>query len=114
MLYSKGIEECYSTIACNIKTPAELLESFYETYEDDLDILVSLGYNKGTPETILRELFKRDVLEINKALATNASVPIELLDILKVDTRLQNELAQNEIFVKAYETVLDYDRKAIE
>ena len=47
-------------------------------------------------------------------MASNASLPMELLDILKVDTRLQHELAQNEIFVKEYETVLDYDKKAVQ
>jgi len=70
--------------------------------------------HKSTPEAILRELFERDEFEIQKSMASNASVPLDILDILKVDTRLQNELSKNEIFVKAYEVVLDYDKKAVQ
>jgi len=86
---------------------------FYEKY-DESAIRIALAHNERTPEHILRALFARDEFEIQKSMASNASVPLELLDILKVDTRLQNELAENEIFVKEYETVLDYDKKAVQ
>jgi hypothetical protein len=90
-----------------------MLEMFYDKYEESA-IRIALAHNKSTPEGILRELFARDEFDIYKSMASNASVPMELLDILKVDTRLQNELAENEIFVKEYETVLDYDKKAVQ
>ncbi|MEA3419915.1 MAG: hypothetical protein U9Q90_11025 [Campylobacterota bacterium] len=112
-LFDKGKEETYSALARNPRTPVQKLETLYENYSDQMKILTALAYNKNTPEPILRALFERDIFEINEGLATNESVPMELLDILKVDTRLQNQLAQNEIFVKEYESVLDYDRKAI-
>jgi hypothetical protein len=85
----------------------------YEKY-DESEIRIALAHNKSTPEAILRALFERDEFEIYKSMASNSSLPMELLDILKVDTRLQNELAENEIFVKEYEIVLDYDKKAVQ
>lgn len=112
-LYEKGMVEIYSHLAMNAKTPVEILTRIYDMGKDDLPILASLAFNNSTPEEVLRELFQKDEFEINKALATNASVPMELLDILKIDTRLQNQLAQNDVFVKEYETVLNYDGKAI-
>ena len=112
-LYNKGIAETYTALARNVKTAVMILETLYENYHEQIDMLVSLAYNKCTPEGILRALYEKDLFKINQALATNAALPMELLDILKVDTRLQNELAQNEIFVKEYEAVFEYDGNAI-
>jgi hypothetical protein len=89
-----------------------LLESLYA--KNRKGILISLAPNPSTPEKILRELFEREDLEINRGLAANASVPMELLDSLKIDTRLQNELAENPVFIKEYEQTLDYDKKAVQ
>jgi len=47
-------------------------------------------------------------------MASNASIPLDILDMLKVDIRLQNELVKNPILIKGYETVLDYDKKAVQ
>jgi hypothetical protein len=91
-----------------------LLESLYEKYGEEKEILISLALNPSTPEKILRELFEKEDLDINRGLATNASVPMELLDSLKIDTRLQNELAENPVFIKEYEQTLDYDKKAVQ
>jgi len=63
---------------------------------------------------LLKKLFEKENFEINKGLATNPSLPMALLDILKVDTRLQNYLAENPIFIEDYETVLDYDKNAVQ
>jgi hypothetical protein len=60
--------------------------------------------NPNTPETILRELYGRDELEINKGLAANPATPIEILDVLKIDTRLRNALTQNEVFIEHHNT----------
>ena len=73
-----------------------------------------LALNPATPEKILRDLFAKEDLEINRGLATNASLPLELLDHLKIDTRLQNELAENPVFIKEYEQTLDYDKNAVQ
>jgi hypothetical protein len=112
-IYAKNIISTFEHLAINPATPVEMLEMMYEKYTAQ-EIVVALAHNKSTPERILRELFARDEFEIYQSLASNASVPLELLDILKVDTRLQNELAENEIFVKEYETVLDYDKNAVQ
>ncbi len=112
-LYAKGIKSTFVYLAANPSMPAKLLEMFFANYDEDA-MRIALAHNKSTPEPILRILFERDEFEIHKSMASNSSVPMELLDILKVDTRLQNELSQNEIFVKAYERTLDYDKKAVQ
>jgi hypothetical protein len=111
-IYNKNIPLYFEHLAINPTSPLFILEGLYK--KDNLKINIALAYNRSTPEYILRELFKKDIFEIYQSLASNASVPLELLDILKVDTRLQNELAKNEIFVKEYETTLDYDKKAVQ
>ena len=113
MIYSKNIEESFSYLAVNPSSPIWLLESLYQSYDTQV-VRCALAHNKSTPEAILRALFDRNDFEIYQHMASNASLPLELLDILKVDTRLQNELAKNDIFVKAYEIVLDYDKKAVQ
>ena len=112
-IYAKGMVSSFEYLAINPAASVEMLEMLYEKY-DESAIRIALAHNKGTPESILRVLFERDEFEIYKSMASNSSLPMELLDILKVDTRLQNELAENEIFVKEYETVLDYDKKAVQ
>ena len=94
-------------LAQNPSTPVSVLETLYKSNAESQEIAAALAKNPSTPETILRALFKRDDFEINRALATNASLPMELLDVLKLDTRLQNELAQNEQLATSFETVLN-------
>lgn len=112
-IYARGITSSFEYLSINPAASVEMLEMLYEKY-DESAIRIALAHNKSTPEAILRVLFERDEFEIYKSMASNSSLPMELLDILKVDTRLQNELARNEIFVKEYETVLDYDKKAVQ
>jgi len=112
-IYAKEIISSYEYLAVNPAASVKMLEMLYEKY-DESAIRIALAHNKSVPEAILRVLFERDEFEIYKSMASNSSLPMELLDILKVDTRLQNELAKNEIFVKEYETVLDYDKKAVQ
>ena len=113
-IYDRGIEESYSYLASNPVLPLKLLESLYVEYKEEKEILVSLALNVSTPEKILRELFEKSDLEINRGLASNASLPMELLNSLKIDTRLQNELAENPVFIKEYEKTLDYDKNAVQ
>jgi len=113
-IYEKKLDSTMSNLARNASVPVSNLEDMYEAYAEDHEIMVALGHNASLPVPILKALFSRDDLEINKGLATNASLPMELLDILKVDTRLQNYLAQNPVFIKEYETVLDYDKNAVQ
>ncbi len=109
-LYEKGGREVHLALAKNPATPEAILESLYTCAEDDTQMLAALAHNPSLPETKLRELFERDSFEINRGLATNAALPHELLDVLKIDTRLQNELAQNEQLAKSYEAVLKQNK----
>jgi len=110
---TKGLEATVACLAMNSVTPVALLEKFYEANEANA-VRKALAQNTSTPESILRALFALDDLEIQRSMASNASIPLDILDILKVDTRLQNELAKNPILIKGYETVLDYDKKAVQ
>ena len=112
-IYKKDMSATVACLALNLATPVVLLKKFYETYEEDA-VSIALAHNVNTPQSILRALFELDDLEIQRSMASNASIPLDILDILKVDTRLQNELAQNPILIKGYETVLDYDKKAVQ
>jgi len=112
-IYAKGMTSSFEYLALNPVTPVKMLEMFYEKL-DESAIRVALAHNKSTPKVILRALFDRDEFEIQQSMASNASVPLDILEVLKVDTRLQNELSKNEIFVKEYEVVLDYDKKAVQ
>jgi hypothetical protein len=112
-IYARGIVPSFEYLALNPSSSADMLNMLYKKY-NKLEIHIALAHNKSTPEYILRAMFAKDEFEINKGLATNASLPMELLDILKVDTRLQNYLAENPIFIQEYETVLDYDKKAVQ
>lgn len=112
-IYKKGMASSFEYLALNPTTPVKMLEMFYEKY-DESAVRIALAHNKSTPESILRALFDRDEFEIQKSMASNASAPLDILEVLKVDTRLQNELSKNAIFVKEYEVVLDYDKKAVQ
>lgn len=114
VIQQKDIKKYVKYLAMNPATPTSLLVQFYQGYDDDLEIQVALAHNPATPEDILRALFDKDRFEIHRSMASNASVPMDLLDILKVDTRLQSELAKNTVFIQAYEVVLDYDKKSVQ
>jgi hypothetical protein len=113
VIYGKDAAPSFANLAANPSCSVGMLEMFYEKY-DNAAVRIALAGNKSTKESTLRVLFDRDEFEIQQSMASNASVPLDILDILKVDTRLQNELAKNDIFVKEYEVVLDYDKKAVQ
>jgi len=101
-------------LAQNPLTQRWILQALYDEYGESEEVLAALAHNTSAPERMLRILFEKDVFVINRGLATNASLPLELLEVLKIDTRLQNELAQNEVLAKSYEETLDYDKKAVQ
>ena len=113
MIYQSDHSGSVIPLLKNPATPVWILEALYDEHRKDKRILASLAYNPSAPKKILRELFERDDLEINRGLATNTSLPLELLDILKIDTRLQNELAQNENLAKSYEQVLNQNKAMV-
>ncbi|MCF6205520.1 MAG: hypothetical protein L3J47_01310 [Sulfurovum sp.] len=105
-IYQEGEGAVHLNLAKNPTVPVWILEALFEERGDETAMAAALAHNPSLPEPMLRKLFERDDLEINRGLATNASLPLDLLDILKIDTRLQNELAQNENLAKSYEEVL--------
>lgn len=109
-IYQQDEAVNFVNLARNPFTPIWILQALYDEYAESQEMLVSLARNPSAPKKILKELFDKENLEINRGLATNASLPMELLDILKVDTRLQNELAQNENLMRSYEEVLNQSK----
>ena len=97
-LFNRSKEDLLPYLAGNRTLPSNLLETIYNGNRNAPDILLALAGNAATPESILRELFKLDRFEINEALAANESLPLELLNILKIDTRLRNALTSNKTF----------------
>ncbi len=113
-LYKMNLPGMLEKIVQNPAASVTMLESVYRDNQDNKALLASLAYNDKLPANILEALYQKDDFEINKGLATNASLPMAYLDELKVDTRLQNYLARNRIFIDAYAQSLEYDRKAID
>jgi len=97
-LYEMENNSLYPSLAANPSTSLTVLKKLYNEGRDDQAILASLAGNFSTPEQILRELFELDIFEINEKLASNESLPLELLNILKIDTRLRNALTGNKTF----------------
>lgn len=97
-LYEREDASLYPLLAANPSSSLIVLEKLYREDREDQAILASLAANFSTPERILRELFELDIFEINEKLASNESLPLELLNILKIDTRLRNALTGNKTF----------------
>jgi len=102
-LYKRQIPGINIALAVNPNLPMEILHSLYDTFKKEIEMMSALASNSATPEPILRELFERDELEINKGLASNEATPLELLDILKIDTRVQNALTKNRVFIEHHQ-----------
>ena len=121
ILEPKTLEDIYRTnkkmtflnLCENPSTPTYIIEELFEKNIDNSEILSAIAHNKNTPQELLRFLYDKDNFIINKGLSINPSLPMELLNNLKVDTRLQSYLAQNPIFIEEYELVLDFDGRGI-
>jgi hypothetical protein len=106
MIYQKDLEEVMAALAGNPKTPRWILQTLYE--EDNT--AAALAANPATPQPLLEALFERNNFAINRALATNPSLPKALLSELMLDTRLQQELAQNPALAESFESVLKQEK----
>ncbi|MDM5271665.1 hypothetical protein PGH07_05720 [Sulfurovum sp. zt1-1] len=104
VLYEKQVASTFYPLAGNPNLPAEIIEKFYTDYQNDTRMMRQIASNPNASEKMLRELYERDELEINKGLAANPATPIEILDVLKIDTRLRNALTQNEVFIEHHNT----------
>lgn len=103
-LYEKQINTIFYPLAGNPNVAVNIIEKFYADYQNDIRMMHQVASNPNAPEKILRALYAREVLEINKGLAANPSTPIEILDVLKIDMRLRNALTQNEVFIEHHNT----------
>ncbi len=103
-IYLRNIPQTHYAIAQNPHTVAAILEQFYVDYPQDNVMLHHIAANPNTPEIVLKELFAKEEIEIYKGLASNPSTPIEILDILKIDTRLRHALTHNETFIHHHNT----------
>ncbi len=97
-LFQTKSKEIYRSLGANSSTPRDILETLFESYQEESEILQSLASNINTPIEILTQLFERDIYVINEQLAANPSTPLKLLNILKIDTRLRNALTINKTF----------------
>ena len=107
-LYAQNNHCLYAPLAGNPHTPIDILEALYTAHNEDEGILLALSKNPSTPIYILELLFAKEVFVLQEGLASNASLPKALLDILQVDTRLRNALSENEHFVSKVTITLDY------
>lgn len=97
-IYDRDVFRYHIPLSTNPSTPVEILQDIYDRYFTKQDILIGLASNPSTPTEILKELFELDIYEIHEKLAANISLPLELLNILKIDTRLRNALTSNKRF----------------
>jgi len=112
-IYKMNKTETFLNLAKNSATPKNILIELFQNNSNNIEMLSALAHNKNLPKELLEKLYAKDNFDINKGLSMNPSLPIELLENLKVDTRLQNYLAQNPIFIKEYESILDFDGRGI-
>ncbi|MBL0722086.1 MAG: hypothetical protein JJV88_05845 [Sulfurovum sp.] len=98
MIYKKNNSLYYPFIASNPSASGETLENIYDISNDNEILLCALASNSSTPLYILQELFEKDIFDINESLASNEALPLEFLNILKLDIRLQNALTANRTF----------------
>jgi|GEM_PF-536423 len=110
-LYEKKEPSINEALASNVNVPSRLLEELYIT-ECSQSISEALAQNASTPKKILRALFEKGSLAIHQALASNGAIDADILDVLKIDTRLQSQLAQNPIMKQWYASVHNYDKNA--
>ena len=99
-LHEKLIKSTFYPLAGNPNLPVYIVKELYGSYKNDHEMMHQVASNPNTPEEIIRELYNRDELGINKGLAANPATPVEILDVLKIDTRLRNALTKNETFIK--------------
>jgi len=100
VLYKRSLDY-HLPISGNPATPAIMLEKLFKTHQKDMNLLIKLAGNPITPEHILIELHERGLFVIDEVLAGNPSVPLTILNQLKIDSRHRNALTNNPTFTKS-------------
>lgn len=98
ILYKKNPNKYDSLLAGNPSASKDILKNLYQKNKNNQFVLSALASNVSTPISILQTLFELEIFEINEALASNESLPLEFLNILKIDTRLRHALTNNHTF----------------
>ena len=109
-LYDRFGDRLREAMAVNPHTPAELLETWFAQSDKRDALAAALAQNPALDAAKLDELYAKGDYEVHKALATNPSCTDMLLDQLKLDSRLQPYLAQNEKLIRSYEAVLNQQK----
>ena len=109
-LYARFGETLREAMAANPHTPAELLEQWFSQSDKRDTLAAALAQNPALDAAKLDELYAKGDFEVHKALAVNPSCSDMLLDQLKLDSRLQPYLAQNEKLIRSYEAVLNQQK----
>ena len=65
---------------------------------NNINIDITLCYNKTTPKDILKFLYEKQKDELNEALSQNENTPINILMQLQVDARYTTNVANNETY----------------
>ena len=97
-LYKKNNKEYDIILSANPSTSIEILIEIYKENINNQSILTALASNPTTPLEVLEDLFELEIFEVNEGLASNESLPLEFLNILKIDTRLRYALTNNQTF----------------
>jgi hypothetical protein len=109
-LYERFGEALREALASNPAAPNDLLQRWFEDVTNDEALAVALASNPALTEEQLEKLYDRGGFEVHKALAANAGCSDMLLEQLKLDSRLQPYLAQNEKLIRSYEMVLNQQK----
>ncbi len=97
-LYKKNNKEYDIILSANPSTSIEILIEIYKENINNQALLTALASNPTTPLEVLEDLFELEIFEVNEGLASNESLPLEFLNILKIDTRLRYALTNNQTF----------------
>lgn len=121
-LFDKSLDNVNVNLLKNRRCPLEMIESFlklndkvynialshngslntmqfYKLLEKlDLDVNISLAFNKATPKEIIKELVLLNNTLINQALCSNPTTPVDILENFLCDDKMKSCLSQNDSF----------------
>jgi hypothetical protein len=95
-IYAKYGDKVIEALCANPNTPAIMIETFSKLGRYDTRIAA----NPNTPTEILIAYFNQEDDGLNKALASNPSMPIEYLQQFQLDNTLMSTLSNNKTFTE--------------
>ena len=95
-IYAKYGDKVIEALCANPNTPAIMIETFSKLGRYDTRIAA----NPNTPTEILIAYFNQEDDGLNRALASNPSMPIEYLQQFQLDNTLMSTLSNNKTFTE--------------